>query len=38
MMARAVALPSWFHMVLMTSSSVPSRLQRLMVWFLELIQ
>lgn len=38
MMARAVALPSWFRMASMTSSPLPSRLQRLMVWFLELIQ
>lgn len=38
MMARAVALPSWLRMASMTSSPLPSRLQRLMVWFPELIQ
>lgn len=38
MMARAVALPSWLRMVSMTSSSLPSRLHRLIVRFPELIQ
>jgi hypothetical protein len=38
MMARAVALPSWLRIASMISSPLPSRLQRLMVWFPELIQ